>query len=105
MMKNIVSASLGILFFAVTACGSGTSDKEKAAAADTTNAARPDATAATLPGAIDTNGLPGGKVPPAAVVLGRKEVPVLCYHQIRDWKPTELKSIQRLYHAAGRSEG
>ena len=34
---------------------------------------------------------PGVKVPPASVILGRKEVPILCYHQIRDWKPTDSK--------------
>jgi len=38
-----------------------------------------------------TVGLPGGKVPPPSVILGRKEVPILCYHQIRDWKPTDSK--------------
>lgn len=35
--------------------------------------------------------LQGGNVPPPSVILGRKEVPVLCYHQIRDWKPTDSK--------------
>jgi len=25
------------------------------------------------------------------VILKRKEVPILCYHQIRDWKPTDSK--------------
>jgi peptidoglycan/xylan/chitin deacetylase (PgdA/CDA1 family) len=37
---------------------------------------------------------PGGKVPPASVILGRKEVPILCYHQIRDWKPTDSKTAK-----------
>jgi peptidoglycan/xylan/chitin deacetylase (PgdA/CDA1 family) len=32
-----------------------------------------------------------GAVPPPSVILGRKEVPILCYHQIRDWKPTDSK--------------
>src|ERR1700743_2977316 len=31
-----------------------------------------------------------GPVPPS-VILGRKEVPILCYHQIRDWKATDSK--------------
>jgi peptidoglycan/xylan/chitin deacetylase (PgdA/CDA1 family) len=35
--------------------------------------------------------LPGGKVPDASVILGRKQVPILCYHQVRDWKPTDSK--------------
>src|ERR1700683_1029885 len=52
MMKNFVSVSLGILFFAATA---------------------------------------SAQVPAPSVILGRKEVPILCYHQIRDWKPTYSK--------------
>ena len=92
MMKNFVSAGLGILFFAVTACGSGTSSpKSGTASADTAAPAAADATASTLTGGADTAGLPGGKVPPPSVILGRKEVPILCYHQIRDWKPTDSK--------------
>ena len=35
--------------------------------------------------------LQGGNVPPPSVILGRKEVPILCYHQVRDWKPTDSK--------------
>ena len=42
--------------------------------------------------ALDTAGQPGGKVPPPSVIMGRKEVPILCYHQIRDWKPTDSKT-------------
>src|SRR5450432_747726 len=32
-----------------------------------------------------------GSVPRASVILGKKQVPILCYHQIRDWKPTDSK--------------
>jgi peptidoglycan/xylan/chitin deacetylase (PgdA/CDA1 family) len=28
----------------------------------------------------------------AAAIMARKQVPVLCYHQIRDWKPTDSKT-------------
>jgi peptidoglycan/xylan/chitin deacetylase (PgdA/CDA1 family) len=31
-------------------------------------------------------------IPPASVILGKKQVPILCYHQIRDWKPTDSKT-------------
>jgi len=27
----------------------------------------------------------------AATILARKQVPILCYHQIRDWRPTDKK--------------
>jgi peptidoglycan/xylan/chitin deacetylase (PgdA/CDA1 family) len=30
------------------------------------------------------------------VILSKKQVPILCYHQIRDWKPTDSK-ISREY--------
>ncbi|WP_315816657.1 polysaccharide deacetylase family protein [Paraflavitalea speifideaquila] len=30
----------------------------------------------------------------AAAVLARKEVPILCYHQIRDWRVTDSKTAQ-----------
>ena len=31
-------------------------------------------------------------IPPASAILAKKQVPVLCYHQIRDWKPTDSKT-------------
>jgi peptidoglycan/xylan/chitin deacetylase (PgdA/CDA1 family) len=30
----------------------------------------------------------------ASAILARREVPVLCYHQIRDWQPTDSKTAQ-----------
>ena len=36
------------------------------------------------------------RVPPAPVILGKKQIPVLCYHQIRDWRPTDSK-VSRTY--------
>ena len=33
-------------------------------------------------------------VPPAAIILKRKEIPILCYHQIRDWRPTDSKTAR-----------
>jgi peptidoglycan/xylan/chitin deacetylase (PgdA/CDA1 family) len=35
-------------------------------------------------------------IPRASVILGKKQVPILCYHQIRDWKPTDSK-VSRTY--------
>jgi peptidoglycan/xylan/chitin deacetylase (PgdA/CDA1 family) len=35
-------------------------------------------------------------VPHPSVILGKKQVPILCYHQIRDWKLTDSK-ISRDY--------
>jgi hypothetical protein len=36
----------------------------------------------------------GIKVADPKTILGRPEVPILCYHQIRDWKPTDSKTAQ-----------
>lgn len=30
-------------------------------------------------------------IAPAAAILAKQEVPILCYHQLRDWKPTDSK--------------
>ena len=35
---------------------------------------------------------PSAAIPSASVILARKQVPILCYHQIRDWKPTDSKT-------------
>src|SRR5664279_4942839 len=35
---------------------------------------------------------PVAVIPTASVILAKKQVPVLCYHQIRDWKPTDSKT-------------
>ena len=34
------------------------------------------------------------KVASAATILGRKQIPVLCYHQLRNWKPTDSKTAK-----------
>lgn len=35
-----------------------------------------------------------GKPADKAAILARKQVPVVCYHQIRDWKPTDSKNAK-----------
>lgn len=32
------------------------------------------------------------KTAPAATILSRKQIPILCYHQLRNWKPTDSKT-------------
>lgn len=34
---------------------------------------------------------PATVIPRASEILSKKQVPILCYHQIRDWKPTDSK--------------
>ena len=35
-----------------------------------------------------------GKIADAATILARKEVPILCYHQVRDWRATDSKTAR-----------
>jgi peptidoglycan/xylan/chitin deacetylase (PgdA/CDA1 family) len=44
----------------------------------------------------ETNSTSSLTLPKASVILAKKQVPILCYHQIRDWKPTDSK-ISRDY--------
>jgi peptidoglycan/xylan/chitin deacetylase (PgdA/CDA1 family) len=98
MKKNLVIVCFSTLFFATCACGSATDTKK--AATDSikiTAAADPSSTpqVTTASAAIDTPAtptrLPDGHTVSAATILGRKQVPILCYHQVRDWKPTDSK--------------
>lgn len=63
--------------------------------------------AATQPAKIETSvasvakGVPGPAVSvavpapaDAATILGRTEVPILCYHQVRDYKPSDSKTAK-----------
>jgi peptidoglycan/xylan/chitin deacetylase (PgdA/CDA1 family) len=36
----------------------------------------------------------GGKPADAATIIARKQVPILCYHQIREWRGTDSKSAK-----------
>ncbi|WP_017258079.1 polysaccharide deacetylase family protein [Pedobacter arcticus] len=36
----------------------------------------------------------GKKIADAATILARKQVPILCYHQIRDWRATDSKTAK-----------
>jgi len=49
---------------------------------------KPTEVAASIPS------IEGMKVADPKTILGRPEVPILCYHQIRDWKPTDSKTAQ-----------
>src|SRR4051812_4361727 len=44
--------------------------------------------------AASTSATNAGFATDAAIILARKEVPVLCYHQIRDWTSGDSKSAR-----------
>lgn len=52
------------------------------------NVALPAAAALAEPGPVKASAAD------AATILARKQVPVLCYHQIRDWKATDSKTAK-----------
>jgi peptidoglycan/xylan/chitin deacetylase (PgdA/CDA1 family) len=103
MTKNLITASWAVFFLICTACGSNPdttkatatpsadTSTQSGAGSDTTRSSSAAAIAPATDASTTTATQPGGNVPPASVILARKQVPILCYHQIRDWKPTDSK--------------
>lgn len=59
-------------------------------AADTTAAA----SATTQAPAPDPSSIPASKIADAAAITARPQVPILCYHQIRDWRAKDSKAAK-----------
>lgn len=79
---------------AVTAeAGSPTSEAMSGTAA---TAAAEDSAATAAPGATAPNpsSIPAGKIADAATITARPQVPILCYHQIRDWRAKDSKGAK-----------
>nr|WP_294873612.1 polysaccharide deacetylase family protein [uncultured Pedobacter sp.] len=76
-MKILLSLGAGLMILASACTNAGQSQTSSASA-------NPDKDTAQI------NNAPK-KEATAAEVLSRKEVPVLCYHQIRDWKASDSK--------------
>jgi hypothetical protein len=79
MLKQF-SAVLPLVFLGMVSCQSKPSSTDKAGAdsAKTTTEETASPVAKLATGPVDK-----------AAVLARKQVPVVCYHQIRDWKATD----------------
>lgn len=75
------------LLFLYTDCTN--SSANMALNASVTDALSPNPTPAIVPNTVSAN----IEKPPvdAAAILSKQEVPILCYHQIRDYKPTDGK--------------
>ena len=102
MYKPLLTASLLLsITLGCTTTGKDTSE-------ETTRTA-PTNTTTTTEGSPVTDNVPAGNVPgrgtagtdvsagkiaDAATILGRKQVPILCYHQIRDWRGSDSKSAK-----------
>lgn len=105
MKKNLFIFSAALLAFTFTACGSGSGSKNPVTASATAASSGADSSAGpsdkTRTGETPAGGeaspsvqVPAGNAADAAKVLARKQVPILCYHQIRDWKPTDSKTAR-----------
>ncbi|GAB4011392.1 hypothetical protein GCM10028808_24830 [Spirosoma migulaei] len=68
-----------------------TTDSTTAAATDKPASTAETAKAAPVP---DPSSIPADKIADAATILARPQVPVLCYHQIRDWRGSDSKSAK-----------
>ena len=82
----------------LTSCqskGSATSEATATDSEKTTATDKPvDAPKETATTAPDPASIPANKIADAATILARPQVPILCYHQIRDWRPRDSKSAK-----------
>jgi peptidoglycan/xylan/chitin deacetylase (PgdA/CDA1 family) len=73
----------GAILFA--SCQSKSQTENSAAKDSTTQTSKTEASTGTP---VDVSKI---KVADAKTILARKQVPILCYHQVRNWKPTDGK--------------
>jgi peptidoglycan/xylan/chitin deacetylase (PgdA/CDA1 family) len=88
MLKQLF-AVLSIGAIALSSCQSISNSTSEAADSVSTGTATTTTTAAT-----SNTVAPGTKPADAAAILARPQVPVLCYHQIRDWRPKDSKAAK-----------
>lgn len=70
-----------------------TADSVSASKSDETNASTTTSAPAD-PTKIPASKRSGVPVADAATIIARPQVPVLCYHQVRDWRPKDSKSAR-----------
>jgi peptidoglycan/xylan/chitin deacetylase (PgdA/CDA1 family) len=83
-MKYSIFTIIATSVFFLTSCQSESSTGSSSVTDSTANTTTK--TATTAP--IDVSKI---KVADAKTILARKQVPILCYHQVRNWKPTDGK--------------
>ncbi|RRB07370.1 polysaccharide deacetylase family protein [Larkinella rosea] len=65
--------------------------KEGAVAATPT---KPSSTTTATENRVDPATIPADKIADAATIIARKQVPILCYHQVRDWRPKDSENAR-----------
>ncbi|GAB3337174.1 hypothetical protein GCM10027299_47990 [Larkinella ripae] len=43
---------------------------------------------------VDPTTIPASKIADAATILSRRQVPILCYHQVREWRPKDSENAR-----------
>ncbi len=79
---------MGSLLLLCTACHSMPGGIPKTAVSGTSNSL----TTSMDSTSREYTSLASVKAPPPEIILKKKQIPVLCYHQIRDWKPADSKT-------------
>lgn len=92
---NIGVSILAILVFLFLSCNSKTYSKDEKKE-QTTDSAKINKNRMLMDQNIDSENRTLEEIVPAnaATILSRKQVPILCYHQIREWKSTDSKSAK-----------
>ncbi len=96
MKSNFLPITAAAALFMLASCQSKSPAESNASndlliAESSTTATDAKEKAADNPKTIDISKI---KVADAKTILERKQVPVLCYHQIRDWKSTDSKAAK-----------
>lgn len=91
MIKKFLSYAALFAALAVSSCSQGGNTADAKSTGDSAGVSESTERAAAEEGQTQqVNSRPAT----VAEILGRKEVPVLCYHQIRDWKASDSKSAK-----------
>lgn len=88
MNKPLIAIALA---FTVLAASCQSKSESKSASADTAGVENTSNSQQPTAKAQDPSTV---KIASAATVLGREQVPILCYHQIRDWREKDSKSAR-----------
>ncbi|MBK0379187.1 polysaccharide deacetylase family protein [Mucilaginibacter segetis] len=88
MLKKFI-AVISIAILGITACQSETSSDQSKTDSLSVDSGKTTAATSSEPSVK----LATGPIDKAAI-MSRKQVPVVCYHQIRDWKPTDSKTAK-----------
>lgn len=98
--SSLVTAAVCATAFTFSSCN----DSKSALTTETSTAAEAVASAASAvattetasagPSVPDPASIPANRIADAATITARPQVPILCYHQIRDWRPRDSKGAK-----------